>query len=199
MNTTTIKRSTLVLFICGLLFSCQTKEIKKSNLESIIVLVVKAFKEKDASTINSLIPKDKGLIVLFKPGTMNKYGKTDQIDFEKPLPEYLPNYHFVTDYKIKFESLPVYDCEAMKWSKHGLYCDSVNIDSLLSGTAVNLNKFGGDSISATEIMSFVELEKTSRRIVLSDNDKGELVFYLALINNKWYLTILDTVTSDCGA
>ena len=158
---------------------------------------MKAFKEKDASTINSLIPKDKGLIVLFKPGTMNKYGKTDQIDFEKPLPEYLPNYHFVTDYKIKFESLPVYDCEALKWSKYGLYCYSVNIDSLLSGIAVNLNKFGGDSIPESELKNFVDLEKNSRRIVLSE--KGELVFYLTLINDKWYLTILDTVTSDCGA
>jgi len=199
MNKTTIKHSTLVLLFFGLLFSCQTKEIKKGNLESIIVQVVKAFKEKDAPTLNSLIIKDKGLIVLFKPGTMVKYGKTDRIDFEKPVPEYLPNYHFVTDYKIKFENLPTYDCEAMKWSKQGLYCDSVNIDSLLSGTAVCLNKFGGDSISDSEIKSFVDLEKNSRRIVLSDNDKGELVFYLTLINNKWYLTILDTVSSDCGA
>ena len=199
MNKTTLKHSTLVLFFCGLLFSCQTKENKNGNLGSTIVQVVKAFKEKDAPTLNSLIPKDKGLIVLYKPGTMVKYGKTDRIDFEKSVPEYLPNFHFVTDYKIKFENLPTYDCETMKWSKQGLYCDSVNIDSLLSGTAVNLNKFGGDSISEFEIKTFVDLEKNSRRIVLSDNDKGDLVFYLTLINNKWYLTILDTVSSDCGA
>lgn len=199
MNKMAIKHSTLVLFIYALLLSCHTKENKNGNLESIIVQVVKAFKEKDAPTLNSLIIKDKGLIVLFKPGTMVTYGKTDRIDFEKPVPEYLPKYHFVTDYKIKFENLPTYDCEAMKWSKQGLYCDSVSIDSLLSGTAVSLNKFGGDSISESEIKSFVDLEKNSRRIVLSDNDKGELVFYLTLINNKWYLTILDTVSSDCGA
>ena len=199
MNKMTIKCSTLIILICGLLFSCQTKEIKKGNLESIIVQVVKAFKEKDALTLNTLIPKEKGLIVLIKPGTMIRYCKTDQIEFEKPEPEYLPNYHFVTDYIIKFENLPTYDCDAMKWSKQGLYCDSVSIDRLLSGTAINLNKFGGDNIPESELKSFVDLEKNSRRIVLSDNEKGELVFYLTLINNKWYLTILDTISSDCGA
>jgi len=199
MNKTTLKHSTLVLIICGLLFSCQTKENKNGNLGSTIVQVVKAFKEKDAPTLNSLIPKDKGLIVLYKPGTMVKYGKTDRIDFEKRIPEYLPNYHFVSDFKIKFENLPTYDCETMKWSKQGLYCDSINIDSLLSGTAVNLNKFVGDNIPESEIKSLMDLEKNSRRIVLSDNEKGELVFYLTLINYKWYLTILDSVSSDCGA
>ena len=194
-----VKKLALFVVICGLLFSCQTKENKNGQLESTIVQVVKAFKEKDANTLNCMMPKEKGLIVLFKRGTMDEYGKTEKIDFEKPLPEYLPKIHFVTDYKIKFESLPTYDCETMKWSKQGLYCDTVSQDSLLSGTALNLNKFRGDSIPASEIKSFVELEKNSRRIVLSDNDNGELVFYLTLIDNKWYLTMLDTVTSDCGA
>jgi len=55
MNKTIIKHSTLVLYICGLLVSCQTKEIKNGNLGSTIVQVVKAFKEKDAPTLNSLI------------------------------------------------------------------------------------------------------------------------------------------------
>jgi hypothetical protein len=195
----TIKNIALFLLICGLLFSCQTKENKNGNLESTIVQVVKAFKEKDAATLNSLIPKEKGLIVLFKRGTMDEYGNTEKIDFEKPVPEYLPNIHFVTDYKTKFESLPTYDCETMKWTKQGLFCDSVSRDSLLSRTALNLNQFRGDSIPASEIKRFVEHEKNSRRIVLSDNDNGELVFYLTLIENKWYLTMLDTVTSDCGA
>jgi len=195
----TIKYPALFLAICGILFSCQTKENKNGHLESTIVQVVKAFKEKDAVTINSLMPKENGLIVLFKRGTMDEYGKAEKIDFEKPFPEYLPNIHFVTDYKIKFENLPTYDCETMKWSKQGLYCDSVSQDSLLSRTALNLNQFRGDSIQASEIKRFAELEKNSRRIVLSDSDHGELVFYLTLIDNKWYLTMLDTVTSDCGA
>ena len=199
MNKKTINYSALILVICGIIFSCQTKENKNGHLESTIVQVVKAFKEKDAATLNNLIAKDKGLILLFKRGTMNEYSKTDKIDFEKPLPEYLPNIHFVTDYKIKFESLPTFDCETMKWSKQGLYCDTSKTDSLLSETALNLNQFRGDSIPESEIKRFADLEKNSRRIVLSDNEQGELVFYLTLTDNKWYLSMLDTVTSDCGA
>jgi hypothetical protein len=87
----------------------------------------------------------------------------------------------------------------MKWSKVGLYCDTTKLDTLLSSTAKNLKKWREDDIPDLKIKSFEELEKKSKRIVISDKEGGELVFYLTLIDNKWYLTILDRVTSDCSA
>jgi len=49
------------------------------------------------------------------------------------------------------------------------------------------------------IEKFKEIEGKSHRIVLVDNEGGELIFYITLINNKWYLTILDRVSSHCSA
>ena len=191
----------VIFLISGLLFSFQSKEIMNdsSELEITIIQVVKAFKEKDEKTLNNLILKEKGLIVLFRRGVFDEYSKTDKIDFNNPVPEYLPYSDFSTDYKLTFDSLPVIDCNTMKWSKNGLFCDTTTIDNLLSTTARNLKKYREDNIPELEIKAFEKLEKSSRRIVLSDNDGGELIFYLTLINDKWKLTILDRVSSDCSA
>ncbi len=191
----------VILLFSGLLFSFQLKENQNDNneLEKTILQVVTALKEKDTLTLNKLIPKDKGLIVLFRRGVFDEYRKTDKIDFDNPVPEYLPYFDFSIDYKLSFNSLPTFDCDKMKWSKYGLYCDTTTIDNLLSTTARNLNKYREDNISEFEIKTFEKIEKSSRRIVLADNDGGELIFYLTLINGKWYLTILDRVSSDCSA
>jgi hypothetical protein len=199
MNRKTLLLSSFFLIVFGILFSCNTSEKKSPDLKTTIIEVVKAFKNKDAAMLNKYISKDKGLIVLFRRGTFDEYSKTDSIDFTTSLPAYMPYSDFETDFDLKFESIPTFDCDKMKWSKFGLFCDSTKRDNLLSKTASDLKEFRGDSIADEVIKAFVELEKNSRRIVLSDSKGGELVFYLTLINNKWYFTIIDRVTSDCSA
>ena len=200
MNRTNFIYLIVFVFVSGLLFSFQSKETRNENyaLDKTIIQVVKAFKEKDTTTLNNLILKEKGLVVLFRRGVFNEYSKIDKIDFDNPVPEYLPYVDFIADYKLNFNSLPTFDCNSMKWSKNGLYCDTTTIDNLLSRTARNLKKYREDIISEPEIKGFEKLENSSRRIVLSDSDEGELIFYLTLINKKWYLTILDRVSSDCS-
>lgn len=201
MNKVNYKYLIFVFVVTGLLFSFQSKVCKNNNndLEKTIIQVVKAFKEKDTKTLNKLISKEKGLIVLFKRGAFNEYSKTDKIDFDNPAPEYPPYFDFSTDYKLTFNILPTFSCDTMKWSKNGLFCDTTTIDNLLSTTAQNLKKYREDNISESEIKAFEELEESSRRIVLSDNEGGELIFYLTFINGKWHLTILDRLSSDCSA
>ncbi len=188
--------------IAGMLFSFQKTALKTTNngLEKTIFKVIKAFEENDEIALNKLILRDKGLIILFRPGSMDRYIKINNIDFTNPIPSYLPYSSFQTSFKLVFESLPTFDCGTMNWSKNGLYCDTTKRSDLLSRTAINLKNYAGEKgISDVEINAFKQLEKYSRRIVLSDNEKGELIFYLTLVNKKWYLTILDRVSSDCSA
>ena len=72
-------------------------------------------------------------------------------------------------------------------------------DNLLSETAINLNKNREENIPTETIEEFKKVESKSRRIVLIDSEGGELIFYITLINKKWYLTIFDRVSSDCSA
>ena len=196
MKIRSIKNIFLILLFCVIAISFKTND---SDLEYAIIKVVKAFKEKDASSLNDLINNDAGLIVLFRSGLPNEFSKMDKIDFEKPVPAYLPYFDFSTNYRINFQSLPVFDCTYMKWSKLGIYCDTTQVDYLLSTTARQLEKNTGKKVPDTEIEKFIKIENNSRRIVLTDGDGGELIFYLTMIDNKWYLTILDRVTSDCSA
>ena len=201
MNKRNLKYLITIISLAVLLYSFHFKGNYNSNreFEQTIIKVVRAFKEKNETALNSLISKEKGLIVLFRPALFDEYSKTDKIDFDIPVPGYLPYSDFVTDYKLIFASLPTYDCNSMKWSKIGLFCDTTIVDNLLSTTAWNLKKYREDNIPEYEIQAFEKLEKNSRRIVLSDSFDGELVFYLTLINDKWYLTILDRLSSDCSA
>ena len=187
------------LILIGLSFFSCSAQTESENLENSIIKVVKAFQEKDELTLNQLISKEKGLITLFRRGVFDQYKKTDKIDFKNPVPEYLPFFDFSTDFKVTFENLPTFDCDDAKWSKAGIYCDTINTDNLLSNTAKNLKKYRNNNISPKEIKTFEQIEMNSHRIVLSDKNDGELIFYLTLINKKWHLTIIDRVSSDCSA
>jgi len=68
----------------------------------------------------------------------------------------------------------------------------------MSTTAINLTRYREDKISNETIVKFKEIESNSHRIVLIDKEGGVLIFYLTLIDNKWYLTVLDRVSGDCS-
>lgn len=174
-------------------------QAQSDNLENSIIELIKAFDSKDSDKINQYIHPDYGLIVLFRRGVMDEFEKTDKIDYKNPVPEYLPYFPFKLDLKIKYQTLPTYDCGSEKWNKTGLYCDTTKRDNLLSKTALNLNEYRDENIPNEIIQDFKSIESKSHRIVLIDNEGGELIFYITLIDNKWYLTILDRVSSDCSA
>ncbi|MCW3789528.1 hypothetical protein [Plebeiibacterium sediminum] len=172
---------------------------QSDKFNTAILEIIKGFHSKDSDKINEYIHPDYGLIVLLRRGAMDEFKKTDKINFNKPIPEYLPYFPFKIDLKIQFQELPTFDCDSGKWNKVGLYCDTTRIDNLLSTTAINLTKYREENIPFETISKFKTIENKSRRIVLIDDEEGELVFYITLINNKWYLTILDRISSDCSA
>ena len=187
----------LVALILALNSSCQN--IENNEFEKHAIKIVKAFHNQDSQSINQMIHDDLGLIVLYRRGVFDEFEKVEKIDFMNPVPEYLPYFDFQIDTTITYQSLPTYDCDKGKWSKFGLYCDLTIRDSLVSTTAINLIKYRKDKISKETIAKFKEIESSSHRIVLIDNEDGVLIFYLTLIDNKWYLTVLDRVTGDCSA
>ena len=186
----------LAALILALNSSCQNTE--NNEFEKHAIKIVKAFHNQDSQSINQMIHDDLGLIVLFRRGVLDEFENVKKIDFMNPVPEYLPYFDFQIDTTITYQSLPTYDCDKGKWSKFGLYCDLTRRDSLMSTTAINLTRYREDKISNETIVKFKEIESNSHRIVLIDKEGGVLIFYLTLIDNKWYLTVLDRVSGDCS-
>lgn len=185
------------LLLSGLTTSCRTTGSVNNDLEDSIAKVIKAFTYK-ASDINAMIHPETGVFIIYRPGVFNTYLKINTIDFNTP-GQYLPYADVEPTYNVKYEPLPTYSCGKEKWSKTGLYCDLTTRDHLLSTTASNLEKYELGTIDNATMEAFKTLEQNSHRIVLTDKDDNALIFYLTRIKNKWYLTILDTVSGDCSA
>ena len=175
----------------------QTKEQKfKSTIEQI----VSAFARQDSLKLTRFINKEIGVYQLDRIGAFDHYNHLKSISFSKTTyPQVLFNQSKnIKLLPLKYSTLPKFSCDKGAWSKKGLFVDTTKTDHLLSKICKYRNKNVPDSIPAETIRFFYDLENKSRRILLNDNSGAEIVFYLSYINNKWFLTIIDNVSSDCS-
>jgi len=185
--------------ILSLLTSGYAQSNKEEDFKKVLAAVVLGFSKQDSIAIEKYINKDIGVYQLDRIGIFDHYNHFKTVSFTDSYPTVLfRNASAIQLLPLKYASLPVYDCEK-EWSKKGLYVDTANIDHLPSKICKDWNANAGHHpIPDTTIQFFRDLENKSRRIVLWDNNKRELVFYLSYLKGKWYLTIVDNVTSDCS-
>ena len=200
----------LLVITCSLLFFSSYHSSSKApdNLEATAIQIIRAFEQKDSITINQLIHKKLGLVIIHNPGAIRRYEIINELSFDKPIPSYHPyeynitaDHNSTTDYKLKYEILPEFSCDTEKWDKTGFYCDTLKRDHSLSSIAKLLREYETAKEDETkmdaEIIRFREMEKNSHRIILL-TDNANLIFHLTLIEGKWYLSVFDRVT-ECDA
>lgn len=199
-----MKKFLVVLFSCCLLF--QEANANNLSLETTVQKVLQGFQKQDSSTINTLIHKDIGLYVVFRVGVPNVYAQVDGLDFHAPIPGYLPysslsNQTLRANRKVtRYGKLPQFNCDTESWSQNGLSVGNLGQETdLLSDIAMFAKQYDSAEISDEEIATLKNLESKSRRVVLTSQNGDELVFHLSHIEGRWYLTLLDRVTSDCSA
>jgi hypothetical protein len=159
-----------------------------------------AFAKQDSAKISQFINKEIGVYQLDRIGVFDHYYHFKSISFsnEKYPLALLRQAKNIKLLPLKYSTLPTFSCEKETWNKKGLFVDTTKTDHLLSKICKERNKYVPDSIPEKTIQFFSNLENKSRRIVLIDNNGVELVFYLTYINNRWFLSIIDNVTSDCS-
>ncbi len=177
------------------------KEVINNNqaLTNAVLTVIKAFNNKDQAAIDGLTSKKYGITIIYRTGVFNEYKRRDRLNFAQPVPATFPYPTQLAGQSVTFAKLPKFNCGTMQWDKHGVYCDTITKDTLLSGVPANLIKYRGDNIPASETEFYTQLESNSQRIVVAGEEGNSLVFYLTLINNRWYLTAIDRITTDCSA
>ena len=186
----------LLLFLHSVCFG-QTKEEK---FKSIIEQVVSAFAKQDSVKLAKYVNKEIGVYQLDRVGVFNHYNHFKLVSFSDVIyPQVLFNQSKnLKLHPLKYAALPIFSCDKGTWSKKGLFVDTTKTDHFLSKICKQRNKNVPDSIPEKTVRFFYDLENKSRRVVLNDTKGVELVFYLSYINNKWFLTIIDNVSSDCG-
>lgn len=184
--------------------------------------IAQAFLERDMNKMNSFIHPEKGIYLLYRFSMLfsymhlnklpkkysdKKYADDAWVINSAPLDLSFPSKDSV--YIIRpavFDSTINFDCDN-NWNKHGSFVDSVHKPSLFSDIIKQEIEVEGLSmepsqlkIKKKELAMAKTLEKKSRMIVFNEfEDYDELVFYMTLINGKWYLSLIHCAISDCGA
>lgn len=188
----------LFLLLCTLSYGQSAKE---QAFVKTVKQVVLAFSKQDSAALAKFIEPKTGLYQAHLLGVYGNYTKHSTVSFVDsayPLMT-MTQTKDIQVLPLKYARLPVWDCDEETWSKTGLFADTTRTDHLLSNICKERNKESPGDVSQKTIQYFYNLENKSRRLVLFDKNKMELVFYLSYINGKWYLTIVDNYSSDCGA
>lgn len=178
-----------------LFFACiSVKAQQNSELDKAIKKTITALNNQDFNTLNSMVLKDFGVAILFRRGTFDNLAIIEKLNKSEPIPEYLPYNYFgkvKVNQKVKYESLPQFDCDTEKFTKkEGIYCDIASKYNDISRIALSENEFLEAGWKSEHIKQMKEIEVNSRKIV-AYGDEGTHVFYLTWYKNNWWLTMLD--------
>lgn len=216
-------KSLLVLSISFLvlifgLTAQQTSKVKKEKeFLKTCNAIAYAYLKRDIKKMNSFIHPKTGIYLLYQPSQLYGYLHFDKLNtkysveedrviadtYPKDLEFYFPDTNSVQKLKsIKFDSQIEFDCDS-GWNKYGSFVDSFHTPSrfsiiIKSHIAEYENYYPENNAeiksSKKDLVKVKAIEKKSRLVVFNEFKPKELIFYLTLINNKWYLTVLDFIT-----
>lgn len=194
-------KKTLFVILLIISSSCKSPSANKdtSDLNSTIYEILSFCKEKNISQLNKkYIHPQYGIYEVFRIGTQDKVKHWKEIEIKTTalgtIYQVMTNLNQenvsekVIDYNVKF------DCGTFEWDKEGMFITNKIIYPKISKIISNNQEIQNYSKSSLEKIN--NIEKNSFRIVITESD---IIFYLTRISNKYYITLIDRVTTDCSA
>ncbi len=164
--------------------------------------IANAFAKKNIKSINKYINPQTGLYVVARPGAIDDFTNQKKLDTKNPFKISYPykDTSSVKKHFVKYGAAPKFDCGSMAWNNTGFVADSSAKFKRISDIMNFRIKNEGVKYSMEDFDKINTTENVNRKVVFTEIAKKHgLVFYLSFINGKWYLTIIDTVASNCGA
>ena len=189
-------------------FSLNAK-FNDKTLKDAIITFIKAVQNKDENAINQFIHPNFGIILLARPGAYETVELMDKISFsDNPPSGYwrMPlNPPAIENYSIRYQELPVFDCDEWKWNKPaGIYGQAVRHRTSPADVAWRLIESDLPvSINFIKKLEKLEIENNNSQhysvmaIGEIDDSSNVLDFTFTLINGKWYLTVIN-MASACA-
>jgi hypothetical protein len=197
-----LKTCILVIGILYWNFALGQNKKPEAEFKKTCIALVEHFAKKNIAGINKYINPEIGVYIITRPGAMDVLSHEKKFDPTESFPYSYP-YNDTTQlkkYSLKYGTAPKFDCGTEKWNKKGFIADSSIKYKRISDLMRFRSKYEDDKYSKKDFDKICALEKNSRKIVFTDiSEKRGLVFHLTFLNGKWYLYLIDTVVSDCGA
>ena len=164
--------------------------------------IVYYFQENDLESLNNYLHPETGIYLIYRIGVPDIYDHAKKLEkyfipyFEHPYKT--PNANQLSPYYLESNDSISYSCEYERWNKRGFF-RSTGSDSLLSETMTMMALAYEQQVDPKTLYKAKEIESRSVRIIHTPTGPDGLIFYLTRFGNKWYLTIIDRVTTDCSA
>lgn len=101
--------------------------------------------------------------------------------------------YVIIEQDIKFDCSPN-DDTYYGWNGDGLYLSN-KTKTLLSQMMLEANKYQENKYSIDELNKAYFIEKMAYKVILTP----DIIVYVNKIDNKWYITLFDRITTDCSS
>ena len=197
-----IKLSIPALFALQLLYlPIKAQEQKEADFKTACAQILESLSKKKINDLNGHVNKSYGVYVLYRIGVPDEYQLLKKLDGHLPFDI---SYHTVkaTDilkYNLQYGKLPSYDCGESVWNKKTFMADSVKKYKPVSNIVAFHTKYDGLVLGKKLKTNIKFIEQNSRKVIFTGSKGDGFIFYVSYINGKWWLSIIDTVTTDCSA
>lgn len=184
-------RLTLIIFLLLSTKNCNYTEKQSINnaetIEEAVYTILELCKSDNIKELNEkYVNPDIGVYEKKKIGLIAEFFHTKEI--EKTTTSTGTIYQVITNLdniditqKLEYDNDLEYNCDSFKWNKSGLIAST------------NFNIESGDTLKLDNLNV---IKENSYMIVLTDSD---IVFYLTKVKERFYITIIDRVITDCSA
>ncbi len=191
----TITSTVLISLFTG---CSNSNTIQDTELETIVLDILKLANEKNIKEINAKYIHEKyGIYDVYRTGVINRFKHLNKI------PEYTKEWSVYTtiikvkanqNVKLRKEKIQ-HNCEDNTWNKKGVFSYSDLKYPLLSEIMEYETKEENKEFNPKEIKKIQYIEANSVCIVDTQSD---FIFYLTKIDQRWFLTLIDRITTDCS-
>lgn len=197
-----IKLFTPILILSLLLhLPAKAQDQKETDFKNTCTQILESLSKKKLSGLNSLINTTYGVYVLYRIGVPDEYELYKKLDGERPfiLAEHPVSTKDIKKYSLQYGKLPSYDCGESVWNKKVFMADSAKKYKPVSDIVAFHTKYDGLKLAKKLKDNIKLVEQNSRKVVFTGSKGDGFIFYVFYINGKWWLSIIDTVTTDCSA
>jgi hypothetical protein len=184
-----------------LFIQVRAQDQKEVDFKKACSELLQSISKKQLVGLNSYLNPTYGVYVLFRTGAMDEYKDLKKLNGNIP---FRFEEHPVTEadlkkYPLQYGNLPSYDCDRSAWSKRTFIADSVKKYKSVTNIVAFRIKYEYEKLSRKNMDTIKFVEQNSRKIIFTSNKGDGIIFYMACIKGKWWLSVIDTVTTDCSA